>query len=844
MEHGISVVCKVIQDSRVRIYTYLDNELQTAMQEYDQKTEKGSWKLQFTIDSQEKCTNMDNLSSSMADDIDIRETANDLPCELASQTEHSTRTDSGSLNRGQFRQYQINTRHKQIKTELLVSLVLGGCLCIVFWQAAPTSILLIWLTATIALVGIRSLFVYRRIDEEKPEEVLAWGEHFTVLAALSGISWGSLGIITNIYGSPETHQFTILILECITLAAYILMQSSPQAIAAFVLPVLVPNGVWFLLYYDIPTQLLGVVTLLTALLMVMSSRAMRDVLLKSLNLSSHNTELIHKLVFARESAEKATQFAEKINAKLQHEIIVRQHAEEQLKASNQELTAILDNMQDIVFQIDLDGKFIWTTPSVHDVLGYSKKEVLGQDIKRYYLDENDLFYFKRELQENNGIQFERRVNQALDNTRTSRENYALCYVDLDNFKIINDTCGHMAGDELLRQLTTKLGTVVRESDAIARLGGDEFGILLSGCEIEWACNLAERIRVLLNEFRFVWDNKVYRIGGSIGIVGIGENSGNTSEVLRAADSACYVAKQNGGNRIHRYEDNDMELVEHQGQMQWVQKIHKSLEDNRFRLFFQKIEKLKRLSGEVDKIHGEVLLRLLDENNQLVGPTSFIPAAERYNLMPAIDRWVVENTLLFLAANIDKLIGRLDKCCINLSGQSLSDESLMSFVIEQIYNNKIPGNLLCFEITESAVIANLNTATRMIGKLRDMGCSFALDDFGVGLSSFAYLSNLAIDYLKVDGSFIKKMASSSTDLEMVRAINQIGHTMNVKTIAEYVENEEILQMVREIGIDYAQGYALSKPCALEIALFKNETEKAAIDSHQDNVSYMKTFSSDA
>jgi EAL domain-containing protein (putative c-di-GMP-specific phosphodiesterase class I) len=253
-------------------------------------------------------------------------------------------------------------------------------------------------------------------------------------------------------------------------------------------------------------------------------------------------------------------------------------------------------------------------------------------------------------------------------------------------------------------------------------------------------------------------------------------------------------------------------------MQWVQQIHDVLEQDRFRLFFQTIEKLGRKPGEDSSIHGEVLLRIMDEDMQLIGPGSFIPSAERYNLMPMIDRWVVENTLKLLSGNLETVINVVDRCCINLSGQSLSDERFMKFLIDQIHEAGVPPQLLCFEITETAVIANLNTATSLISTLRDMGCRFALDDFGVGLSSFGYLRNLSVDYLKLDGSFVKNMVNNKTDYEMVRAVNQIGHTMNILTIAEFVEDEAILQAVRELGVDYAQGYAIAKPVPMEIALF--------------------------
>jgi EAL domain-containing protein (putative c-di-GMP-specific phosphodiesterase class I) len=377
-------------------------------------------------------------------------------------------------------------------------------------------------------------------------------------------------------------------------------------------------------------------------------------------------------------------------------------------------------------------------------------------------------------------------------------------------------------------LKTRFLAVTREADSLARLGGDEFGILLAGCSLDWAVEVAEKIRVMVEDFRFVWDNKAFRVGVSIGVVKISADSGALSDVLRAADSACYMAKEKGRNRVHVYEENDKELQERQGQMRWVQQIHDVLEQDRFRLFFQVIENLGLQPGERGKIHGEVLLRIMDEDMQLIGPGSFIPSAERYNLMPMIDRWVIENTLKLLSANISTVIEVMERCCINLSGQSLSDERFMTFLVDCIHDTGVPPHLLCFEITETAVIANLNNASNLISKLRKMGCRFALDDFGVGLSSFGYLRNLSVDYLKLDGSFVKNIVNNKTDYEMVRAINQIGHTMNISTIAEFVEDAAILQMVRELGVDYAQGYVIAKPLPIEIALF-SDSAAAPVDA---------------
>jgi diguanylate cyclase (GGDEF)-like protein len=429
----------------------------------------------------------------------------------------------------------------------------------------------------------------------------------------------------------------------------------------------------------------------------------------------------------------------------------------------------------------------------------------------------------------NRREFEYRVKLALDHARASDTRHALCYIDLDNFKVVNDTCGHIAGDELLKQLTIKLRLELREADTLARLGGDEFGVLLEGCSIENAREPAENLRKIVENFRFVWDNKAFRVGASIGLVPITAESGTLTDVLSAADSACYVAKDQGRNRIHIYEPDDEALVERHGQMQWVQRIQDVLEQQRFRLFFQPIAKLTRAKGEKNTIHGEVLIRMLDENNELVGPGAFIPSAERYTLMPAIDRWVIENTFKMLTLDKERLVKKVSTCCINLSGQSLSDERFTDFLVNQIKNCGFPPDILCFEITETAVIANLCNASSMISILRDMGCRFALDDFGVGLSSFSYLKNLAVDYLKLDGCFIKNLVNDTIDKAMVKAINRIGHTMDIKTIAEFVEDDATLQAVREIGVDYAQGYVIARPMPIEIGLYGEPIEIQFADS---------------
>jgi len=414
----------------------------------------------------------------------------------------------------------------------------------------------------------------------------------------------------------------------------------------------------------------------------------------------------------------------------------------------------------------------------------------------------------------NRREFERRLELLLENARNDGAEHALCYIDLDQFKIVNDTCGHVAGDELLRQLTTLLQARMRERDTLARLGGDEFGVLLGNCQLNQAEVIAEEFCRVVKEFRFVWQNKSFEIGASIGLVAIRPESGGMTELLSAADAACYVAKDKGRNRVYVYQPDDEELVARHGEMQWVSRINQALDKNYFQLYFQPIMPLE---GVAECLHVEILLRMWDDvSNRLIFPMAFIPAAERFDLMPAIDRWVIRNVFSFCERS-----GRGDVIyAVNLSGASLSDAGLMEFLREQFDHYKVmPGNI-AFEVTETAAISNLSEAIHFISEFKARGCSFSLDDFGSGLSSFAYLKNLPVDYLKIDGGFIRGIIDNPIDCAMVESINHIGHVMEIKTIAEFVENDEIYKCVKDLGIDYAQGYNMAKPRPLS-ELFKDK-----------------------
>jgi len=406
-------------------------------------------------------------------------------------------------------------------------------------------------------------------------------------------------------------------------------------------------------------------------------------------------------------------------------------------------------------------------------------------------------------------EFEIRLAHVLESARGGHTQHALCYLDLDQFKIVNDTCGHVAGDELLKQLTAQLQARVRETDTLARLGGDEFGILLEHCPMEEAAATAEALRQVVQRFRFAWQDKLFDIGASIGLVPITADSGSLVDVLSAADSACYIAKEHGRNRIHVYQPEDNALMQRRGEMQWVQRVNRALGEDRFRLLYQKVLPLSE--GETDK-YCEILVRMVDEQGGLVPPMAFIPAAERYQQMPGLDRWVLGAALAAIRTGAPALTD-VTVCAVNLSGQSLCDEHFLSSVVNLIDASGVDPGRICFEITETAAIANLTRATRFISVLKGMGCRFALDDFGSGLSSFSHLKHLPVDFLKIDGGFVREMDNDPVDAAVVETINRIGHVMGIRTIAESVENASTLAALRALGVNFAQGSAIARPESL-------------------------------
>ena len=410
----------------------------------------------------------------------------------------------------------------------------------------------------------------------------------------------------------------------------------------------------------------------------------------------------------------------------------------------------------------------------------------------------------------NRHEFERRTQQLLDTIIEDKAQHVMCYLDLDQFKIINDSCGHLAGDTLLKNISSLLPLKIRKGDTLARLGGDEFGILMEHCSIDQAQSIAESIRQLIEDFKFIWQEKSYSIGVSIGLVIIDDNIDSIVSIMSRADTACYAAKDAGRNRLVVYNETDQEMTKRHGDMSWVQRIQDALDKNKFCLYSQKIISVKPNSN--NKPSYELLLRLFEEDGEIILPGAFLPSAERYHLATKIDMWVVEHAfswLMSLGAKIDDF----QYCTINLSGNSLDDQGFLDFALSQITRSNIAGHKICFEITETAAISNLSGAIKFIRELSQYGCLFALDDFGSGVSSFGYLKNLDVDFIKIDGSFVKDLVSDPIDYAMVKSINDIAQVMGKKTVAEYVENDDILAALYDIGVDYAQGYGIGLPCPL-------------------------------
>ena len=427
----------------------------------------------------------------------------------------------------------------------------------------------------------------------------------------------------------------------------------------------------------------------------------------------------------------------------------------------------------------------------------------------------------------NRREFEHHLQRSIDDRQRTGGEHALLFLDLDQFKVVNDTCGHAAGDELICQVSSAVKLRLRGGDVLARLGGDEFGILLTRCAAPDALLLAESIRQRISEQRFLWKGKIFAINASIGVLSLTDSQPTVDDAMSAADQACYLAKDNGRNRVQIYRPDDQEMRARHGEMQWVERITAALELDRFALFAQEIRPLAKPNSNrrrAEPSHLEILVRMVDANGGLISPMAFIPAAERYGLMPRIDRWVIANACKMLAESRSRH-GAIPTCMINLSGGSITDSGIVDFVRGTLAQFALPGHSVGFEMTETAAISNVARAAELMSQLRELGCPMSLDDFGSGMSSFGYLRNLPVEYLKIDGEFVKDMATDAIDYAVVEAIFHIGQVMGIKTVAESVENAATLSALMLIGVDFAQGYHLGRPMPMLEAVDRLAAEPA-------------------
>lgn len=555
----------------------------------------------------------------------------------------------------------------------------------------------------------------------------------------------------------------------------------------------------------------------------------------------------------------------------------RSTAEAALLESEAKYRNLIENMPDILYKTDLHGEITYVSPSVHPVSGFSIKEAIGMKLaKQIYVEPKDSERLLTHIQDKGYIkdyevrllrkdgtqwwgatsaqlikgddgsflgiegivrdisvqkvaqdklnyqavhdsltglinrhEFEKRVTSLLAVTQNGNGCHAMCFMDLDQFKVVNDTCGHVAGDELLRKLGQLLQRTISQRNTLARLGGDEFGVLIKDCTLEEAHQVADEILKTVMNYQFLWTGKIFRIGVSIGLVAINKHSTNFTELFRQADAACYLAKDMGRNRIHIYHPEDAELAVRHRDMNWVGRINQALDDDRFCLYAQPIVPL---DGSKHR-HYELLIRMFDEQGDLILPGAFLPAAERYNLIEKIDAWVVRHACEFLAEH-SLFFSQIDFVTINLSGPSLTNQAFLETILRVCKETSISPSKVCFEVTETVAISNLDSATSFIRTLKKSGFRFALDDFGSGISSFGYLKHLPVDFLKIDGMFVKGIVDDPIDYAMVKSINEIGQVMGMQTIAEFVENNEIKDMLAAIGVNYGQGYGLGKPKPLQ------------------------------
>ncbi len=732
---------------------------------------------------------------------------------------------------------------------------------------------LAWWGAAIGASSMLRLALYMayRKAPDRDLKPLRWMTLGLAGNLLGGLSWGASIFLFNFDWPLPQQLFLILALAGVTAGAIPAYASVYPALLAFHLPASLPAILFFLARPEVSSRSLGFIIAVYAASLALIGYIHHRSVVRSLKLLDDNEQLLEQVTAAHNRLEQALEQKHRVMEALHDEkerIQVTLHSiadgviTTDREGKIQYLNPIAEQLTgwsneaargmplDRVFRIEelqlcfgnnadrrhgsepnlaeqisnqrlnrRDGSFFYINSKTSPIHASDGSEIgtvtVFHDVTvQHQLAERLSFQAAHDALTGllNRTEFERHVEGALQSARRTGSTHVVCYLDLDQFKVVNDTCGHVAGDELLRRLARGVTRLLRKGDVFARLGGDEFGFLLRDCTTDQAREFAERVRIYIRDYRFSWEGRLFELGASIGLMGIEASSESLASILSAADIACYTAKELGRDQIHVYQCSDEEIGRRHSEIRLVSDISRAIEQNRLELYFQEI--VPTDPGAQRALRGELTVRMRTAEGDLLSPSQFLPAAKRYNLISSIDLWVVRNALSWYT-DLRKRNEQPDPALlsINLSGASLARKSFMKKILALIDDYQIPRDVICFEITEAAAISDLESAQTFMNVLRESGVSFALDDFGSGLSSFAYLKNLPVDYLKIDGSLVRGIASDPIDRQLVNMIHQLGHVMGVRTIAEFVENDDVRTALAEIGIDYIQGFGISPPAPL-------------------------------
>ncbi|SEF53076.1 EAL domain-containing protein [Nitrosomonas ureae] len=772
---------------------------------------------------------------------------------------------------------QIKLTYQQAPKALFVTLIVATMLAYIFWGLVGENWLLGWLAAIYVLTLGRFLMVkayFRKMPSAA--ESVTWGRQFFISILLAGILWGSAGSIFFVADSAIHQLFLAYLLGGMIAGAMATLSSYKGAFLAFSVPVALPFTYQVIMHESDIQMIIALTYLLFVLTMSRISHQLHQTVTDSLKFRFDNVELLKRLIQTKNQLEQRV--AERTEAlTITNDIL---HQEKELfqitLASISDAVITTDTHGKITFLNPTAEIFTgWSNAEMHDTSlqnvfnimdiathkpapdplidhlnelenssRYRECILIHRDKKEYIIDyavapiqdeqkhmigavitfrdvtEQRKLTLKLAYQAAhdsltgllNRKEFENRLSKILTSIRKN-DMHALLYLDLDQFKIINDSCGHSAGDKLLRQVTALLHSKLRARDTLARLGGDEFGVILEHCPRDQALQVADTLRELVQNFRFQWRGKTFTIGVSIGLFPITHENQGLEHALNAADSACYAAKEQGRNRVQIYQSvpHLQDSVEMQ---QWLPRIQNALTEQRFQLYYQPIQLISPEHTEQEQ-HGEILLRLQDENGQLIMPGAFLPAAGRHDQILLIDRWVVQRSLQLIKAHAAHTTNAI--YTVNISGQALVSGDFLDFTVSSIKASQLDPACICFEISEQTALNDLQHVVRFVTTLKELGCRISIDDFSSNLSSFSYLKDIPLDYLKIDGRLIKNMLTDPINQAMVESIHHIGHIMRLKTIAVWVENDQTLQILENIGVDYVQGFWVAEPTPLNAGL---------------------------